>query len=186
MACHGGFALDEKTRREWYNPEQILRDIGLKENMVFMDIGCGPGFFTLLAAQTVGEKGVVYAVDADAKAIEKLKAQSQEKGLTNIRAKAAPAEETVFCTACADIVFFSMALHDFHDPLKVLENARKMVKPTGILANVDWKKTPMKFGPPDCIRFSEEKASDLMEKAGFSVQSVRDVGKHHYLVVGKP
>ncbi len=154
--------------------------------MVFMDIGCGPGFFTLLAAQVVGENGVVYAVDADAKAIESLKAKAQEKGLTNIRAKAAPAEETVFCTACADLVFYSMVLHDFHDPLKVLENAKKMIKPTGTLANLDWKKQPMKFGPPHSIRFSEDKAQDLMGKAGFTVQNIKDVGPHHYLVMGKP
>ena len=54
MVCHGGFALDEATSRSWYNPEAVLQD--LRVGMVFMDIGCGDGFFSILAAKKVGEK----------------------------------------------------------------------------------------------------------------------------------
>ncbi|MCW4019150.1 MAG: class I SAM-dependent methyltransferase [Candidatus Bathyarchaeota archaeon] len=186
MVCHGGFSLDEEKRRAWYDPEGILRNIGLREGMVFMDIGCGQGFFSLLAAKVVGENGVVYAVDTDAQAIERLKARAAEKGVTNIHAIAGSAEETVFCTACADIVFFSMVLHDFADASKVLDNARKMLKPSGKVANLDWKKKPMSFGPPESIRFSAKTAAELMIHAGFTVENIADAGPHHYLVLGKP
>lgn len=186
MVCHGGFSLDETTRRAWYNPEKILEDIGLKAGMVFMDIGCGEGFFSLLAAQVVGEKGLVYSADTDADAIDRLKLNAEKNGLTNIHAKAGPAEETVFCASCADIIFYSMVLHDFDDPLKVLVNAKKMLKSTGKIANLDWKKKFMTFGPPESIRFSQEKASDLLKQASFTVQNVKEVGPHHYLVIGKP
>jgi ubiquinone/menaquinone biosynthesis C-methylase UbiE len=70
MVCHGGFALDGATRRSWYSPEAILQD--LHSGMTFMDIGCGDGFFSILAAKKIGEKGKVYAVDSDAFGIEKL------------------------------------------------------------------------------------------------------------------
>ena len=75
MGCHGGFSLDEATRRSWYNPEAILQDLHL--GMTFADIGCGDGFFSILAAKKVGETGKVYAVDIDPSGIEKLKQQSQ-------------------------------------------------------------------------------------------------------------
>ena len=186
MTCHGGFSLDEATRRTWYNPEAILKDIGLHAGMVFMDIGCGEGFFTLLAAHVVSETGIVYAVDTDAEAIERLKTKAAEKKLMNIRVKVGAAEETVFCTACADVIFYSMVLHDFNDPAKVLQNAKKMLKPSGTLVNLDWKKEQMSFGPPERIRFSEEKASDLLKEAGFTVESVKEAGPYHYLVTAKP
>ena len=153
MTCHGGFALDEATRRSWYNPEVVLRD--LRAGMQFADIGCGDGFFSILAAKKVGEKGKVYAVDSDASAIERLNCKAEADGLKNIVIKVGLAEETVFCAGCADFVFFSMVLHDFVDPVKVLQNAKAMIKPTGRLIDLDWKKQEMRFGPPLKTRFGE-------------------------------
>jgi ubiquinone/menaquinone biosynthesis C-methylase UbiE len=183
MGCHGGFSLDEATRRSWYNPELILKD--LHEGMVFADVGCGEGFFTLLAAKKVGDQGKVYAVDVDASAIERLKQKAKSEGLKNITAKVGEAEDTVFCRQCVDFVFFSMDLHDFRDPAKVLANARAMVKPSGCVVDLDWKKLQMPFGPPTAIRFSEEYASGLMRSAGLTVTNVGDAGPYHYVIFAK-
>jgi ubiquinone/menaquinone biosynthesis C-methylase UbiE len=184
MRCHGGFALEEAKRRSWYNPEAILQD--LDQGMTFVDVGCGDGFFSLLAAKKVGDNGKVYAVDIDASAIEKLKNHAKAEGIGNIDAKVGSAEYTVFCVGCADMVFFSMNLHDFDDPAKVLSNALKMVKSTGCLIDLDWKKQQMAFGPPFSIRFSEEKVCELLKNAGFKVDSMVDVGPYHYVVTAKP
>ena len=186
MSCHGGFSLDEDTRRRWFNPEKVLKDTGLRSGMVFVDVGCGDGFFTILAANVVGAKGKIYAVDTDASAIERLKRKLAEKGLANVKALVAEAEETVFCQECADIVFYSIVLHDFHDPAKVLVNAKQMLKPSGRLVDLDWKKKRMPFGPPFEIRFSEEQAQELIKNAGFKVESVRDAGRDHYIIMAKP
>jgi ubiquinone/menaquinone biosynthesis C-methylase UbiE len=186
MGCHGGFSLDEATRRSWFNPETILETAGLRSGMVFVDVGCGDGFFTTMAAQVVGPNGMVYAVDSDPSAIDRLNRKASDKRLTNVKAVAAEAEETVFCNECADIVFYSIVLHDFHDPAKVLLNAKQMLKPSGRLVNLDWKKKQMVPGPPFGIRFSEEQAQALIRNAGFTVESAHEVGKNHYVIVAKP
>ena len=185
MSCHGGFSLDESERRKWYNPEAVLKGIGLKPDMVFVDVGCGEGFFSLLAAEIVGDSGKIYAVDTDAKAIQSLERKFVEKGFKNVDATVGTAEEIVFCLGCADIVFYSMALHDFNDPYKVLQNAKEMLKPTGTVVDLDWKKEKMPFGPPEAIRFSEQNASNLMQQAGFNVQTMREAGSYHYLITAK-
>jgi ubiquinone/menaquinone biosynthesis C-methylase UbiE len=154
--------------------------------MIFMDVGCGYGFFTIPAAQTVGETGKVYAVDIDAASIDQLKQDAAEKGLKNIHTKVAEAEETVFCHECADFVFYNTVLHDFRDPAKVLRNAKTMLKPSGKLLNIDWKKKPTAFGPPLQIRFSEDQAAKLLEQAGFVIESVKDVESDYYVVTAKP
>jgi ubiquinone/menaquinone biosynthesis C-methylase UbiE len=153
--------------------------------MVFVDIGCGYGFFSVLAAKKVGENGRVYAVDIDASAIESLKQTAKERGLLNITAIVGKAEDIVFCKGCADFVFFSMELHDFNDPAKVLRNAKQMIKPNGRLIDLDWKKKQMPFGPPVAIRFSEENAACLIQSAGFTVIDIEDSGPYHYVVIAK-
>ena len=184
MVCHGGFSLDESTRRSWYNPEAILRD--LREGMIFVDVGCGDGFFSILAAKKVGANGKVYAVDSDASAIEKLNRKAKLEGLANIVSKVGAAEETIFCEGCADLVFFSMVLHDFANPAKVLQFARAMAKPTGKLVDLDWKKHELPFGPPSKIKFSVMHASKLIIDAGFLIVSAGDAGNYHYLITAEP
>jgi ubiquinone/menaquinone biosynthesis C-methylase UbiE len=98
---------------------------------------------------------------------------------------AGKAEETMICDACADVVFCGTALHDFADPSTVLTNARKMLKPDGRLIDLDWKKEPTELGPPLQIRFSQEKAAKLIQKAGFTIESIKEAGPYHYLITAK-
>jgi len=183
---HGGFRpFDDPERRKWQDPEKILAEIGVKAGTTFADIGCGGGFFALPAARLVGAKGRVYGLDVNAAAITGLKEQAAAEGLKNLYVTAGRAEAIVVCQQCADIVFFGMALHDFQDPSKVLANAGKTVKIDGKLIDLDWKKEAG-IGPPAHIRFDEAKASRLIEAAGFKIESVKNSGRYHYLIIASP
>jgi ubiquinone/menaquinone biosynthesis C-methylase UbiE len=178
--------IDETQRRQWQDPEAILKKIGLAPGYTFMDIGCGSGFFTLPAARITGTKGKVYGLDSQSSSLDEIRKKAKAEGLKNIELKAATAEETIICHACADIVFLGIVLHDFQDPARVLMNARLMIKPRGILANLDWKKVDMNFGPPLSKRFDEAAASRLIEGAGFQIESTEDSGQYHYLITARP
>jgi ubiquinone/menaquinone biosynthesis C-methylase UbiE len=178
--------MDDTERRKWQNPEAILKEIGLKPGLTLLDLGCGGGFFTLPAARLAGPEGKVYGVDINADFIEEIRRKAATEGLKNIDLKVGSAEDNLLCQNCADIIFLGIVLHDFRDPARVLKNAREMMKPEGKLANLDWKKQTMSFGPPVSVRFDENAASRLIESAGFKVESVRDSGPHHYLILAKP
>jgi ubiquinone/menaquinone biosynthesis C-methylase UbiE len=180
------FFNDEVERRRWQNPEAILADVGLRPGFTFVDMGCGEGFFSIPAAKLVGKNGRVYGLDIDDEAIRRLEEKARREGLENLISMVGEAEETIFCEACADIVFFGIVLHDFGDPAKVLSNARRMIKPTGRLIDLDWKKKSMELGPPVRIRFSEVEAARLIEAGGFKIDSVRESGPYHYVITAKP
>ena len=177
------FWADDPERETWQDPKTIFSSIGLSNGMVFIDIGCGEGYFSLPAARTVGIGGTVLAADINHGAVATLRTSAANEGLENLSAEVKAAEETIFCKGCADIVFFGIDLHDFADPKKVLSNAWKMLKPSGRLIDLDWKDEPMDFGPPQEKRFSVHKAREMIEAAGFRILSVRDAGQYHCLII---
>jgi len=177
------FLADDPERNQWQNPEQILSSIGLREGMVFVDLGCGEGYFAIPAARRVRNYGKVFAVDVNAESVERLRAQAEAEGLKNLISRVGEAEKTRFCEGCADIVFFGIDLHDFRDPVAVLKNAKQMLGPSGRLVDLDWKDQPMELGPPLGKRFSIKKARHLIESVGLRIQSVQDAGPYHYLII---
>lgn len=188
MRGHHGFfrPAEDPQRREWQNPEEILIDIGIQTGFSFVDIGCGGGFFAIPAARMVGPSGQVYGVDTNPGAIASLQATAMKEGLHNIFLTVGTAEDSIIGENLADLVFIGTALHDFQDASRVLINARTMLKPSGRLANLDWKKEPMDMGPPLDIRFDQDKAKSLIEQAGFTVESIHDIGHYFYLVMARP
>jgi len=180
------FRSDDPERRQWQDPEKILTLLGVAPGMVFIDVGCGDGYFAIPAARRAGPQGKVYAVDIDAAAVERLKEQAAQEGLDNLFSEVREAEETVVCEGCADYVFFGIDLHDFEDPAQVLQNAKKMLRPQGHLIDLDWKDESMEFGPPQQKRFSIDKARYLIESAGFIIASVTEAGPYHYLIIASP
>jgi ubiquinone/menaquinone biosynthesis C-methylase UbiE len=83
----------DRGRRAWQDPEAILAQIGLRTGSVFVDLGCGDGFFALPAARLVGKTGRVYGLDIDADAIQALRRKASKKGLSNLDLKVGEAEE---------------------------------------------------------------------------------------------
>jgi ubiquinone/menaquinone biosynthesis C-methylase UbiE len=55
------------------DPYKALRAAGLEPGQKVLEVGCGPGFFTVPAAKTVGQGGIVYALDVNPLAIGKVR-----------------------------------------------------------------------------------------------------------------
>lgn len=177
--------MDDLERRRWQDPEAILAGIGVRKGSTVMDIGCGHGFFTIPAARLVGASGRVYGIDISDVAITQIAKKASAEGLGNLTLAVGRAEDAVFCEACADVVFFGIVLHDFEEPEKVLSNAERMLKPRGRLANLDWKKESMAFGPPLEKRFDEARATALIESAGLVVEATAGTGPYHYMITAR-
>ena len=64
--------LDNRIRRWLQNPHKILRPY-IKEGITVLDLGCGPGFFSIDMAQMVGKSGQVIASDLQEGMLQKVK-----------------------------------------------------------------------------------------------------------------
>jgi len=63
--------LDNKIRRLIQNPGKILAPY-ITEGMKVLDIGCGPGYFTIEIAKIIGNKGKVFAMDLQEGMLQKI------------------------------------------------------------------------------------------------------------------
>jgi ubiquinone/menaquinone biosynthesis C-methylase UbiE len=64
--------------------EQLFRRAGISSGMNVLDIGCGVGDVSLLAARLVGRHGSVTSVDIDPAALKTLETRAAAGGMTHI------------------------------------------------------------------------------------------------------
>ncbi|MBN1614832.1 MAG: class I SAM-dependent methyltransferase [Deltaproteobacteria bacterium] len=133
--------------------QRLLKDAGLKSGDKVLEVGCGPGFFTLPAAEIVGDKGILYAVDVHPRAIEKVRKKIEEKGISNVRPLLRNAADTGLTDGSVDAVFMFGLPYIVGGQEKVLNEMRRILKPGGVLS---YKKT----------RGSEKTLIEDMEKVG--------------------
>lgn len=65
------YALDNKLRRLLQSPKRIVGPY-IKPGDLVIDLGCGPGFFTIDMAEMVGPTGKVFAVDLQEEMLDRL------------------------------------------------------------------------------------------------------------------
>ena len=74
------FALDNPIRRLIHNPKKILGGY-VEPGQTVLDLGCGPGTFSIAMAKMVGESGKVIAVDVQEEMLQIVKEKAAQQGL---------------------------------------------------------------------------------------------------------
>jgi ubiquinone/menaquinone biosynthesis C-methylase UbiE len=134
--------LMSQERKLQHNPETILKEAGVREGMVMADLGSGPGFFTIPMARMAGEKGLVYAVDSSQIMLNGLKENvaKSEVDPNIIKTVNSDVCHTGIPKESVDLVLFANVLHEVEDKKAFFQEVRRIVKPTAIIVDVDWKK----------------------------------------------
>ena len=96
---------DNPLRRKFSNPYKTLDETGLKVGQKVLEIGCGPGFFTIPAAKIVTETGTVYALDIHPLAIKIVQEKIGIEGIANVETILADATDTGIPDQSIDLVF---------------------------------------------------------------------------------
>ena len=116
------------------NPYKLLNSAGLKPGQKVLEVGCGPGFFTIPAAKIVGEKGRVYALDVNPVAVETVRRKIEEKGLKNVEVMLADASETGLPDESIDVAFLFGVIHALDDVDAVMREMHRVLKAKGVLS----------------------------------------------------
>jgi ubiquinone/menaquinone biosynthesis C-methylase UbiE len=130
--------LESEDREIYSNRIALAKIVDAKPGSVVADVGSGTGFMTTELARAVGTDGKVYAVDINAKMLEKVDARAKSEGITNIETVQTPDTGVELPTGSVDLMFICDTYHHFEYPKSVLGTIFEVIKPGGALIVVDF------------------------------------------------
>ena len=132
------FMFDNWVRRLFQNPGKILNGY-INPGDIAMDVGCGPGFFTIDMAKMVGPDGRVIAVDLQPEMLASTLKKAARKGVAGqVIAHQCTADRIGFDEQVDFILAYYM-VHETPDPPAFFKEAAAMLKEGGRLLVVEPK-----------------------------------------------
>jgi SAM-dependent methyltransferase len=135
--------------------EEVLKRAGIGPGMKVLDVGCGVGDVSLLAARLVGPEGSVVGVDRSVTSLETARHRARSAGVANVQFVEAeiPKLET---GDTYDAIVGRLILLYFKDRVSMIRNLLAYLRPGGIVA----------FHEMDMSSVRSHNPTKLVERAG--------------------
>lgn len=122
--------LDNRIRRWIQNPQKLLGPY-IKEGMIVLDIGCGPGFFSVDMARMVGKSGQVIAADLQEGMLQKLRDKIQGTELEERITLHKCEEQKIGVSEHVDFILLFYMIHEVPDVERFFDEIETILKPGG-------------------------------------------------------
>ncbi len=173
---------DERERRRLalqasiLNPftEHLLRRAGISTGMRVLDIGCGVGDVSMLAARIVGRSGRITSLDFDMRALETLKERAAAEMLSNIECVEGNVHDWDAARKFDAVIGRHILIHS-KEPLEILRRSAGMLQPRGLAVFHEYDFSVMhRAWPPAPLRDRTIELFDrFFERACFSNMGTR-------------
>ena len=130
-----GMMMESRLRQWLMNPAKTLRGAGIEPGQTVLEVGCGTGFFTISAAELIGDQGCLVAMDALSDYTNRVSKKVQSAGLKNVRVVKRDALDTGLDAASIDkVLLFGVIPFPFFPLNRLLPEMHRVIKPEGSLA----------------------------------------------------
>jgi ubiquinone/menaquinone biosynthesis C-methylase UbiE len=174
-------------KQGFLNPQEILNQLELREEMKVADFGSGSGGWAIPLAKILKE-GTVYAIDILEGPLSALKGKADLKNVSNIETIRADLEKDAgsgLKDNSLDLVLMINLLFEIEDKEKVFKEAKRVLKKEGKILVVDWKEDSP-FGPKEG-RILAEEVKKIAQDLGLKLEKEIGAGGYHYgLLFEKP
>jgi SAM-dependent methyltransferase len=156
---------------------QVLRLAGLKPGMRVLDIGCGAGDVSFLAAKLVGPQGTVIGVDKSPEAIALAARRAGSGRLMNVQFLNGDLTE-LSLEEPVDALIGRLVLMYFPDPAALLRHLGGFVKPGGIVAFHEMDMDGAKAEPTyELFEITLQRIKQTFIRAGIDIRTGLKLGR---------
>lgn len=151
------FLVDNPLRRPAVRA--VIERLDIQPGECVLELGPGPGAFTVSAAHKVGPDGKLIAVDIQPQMIAQVEKRAAKAGLVNVEPHVASAYELPVEDASVDRAFLVTVLPEIPDRARALAELYRVLKPGGLLSVSEEFSDPDYLFAPETLR--------CVEAAGF-------------------
>ena len=162
-------------------PEKILEQLDVGDNIEAADLGCGHGYFSIPLAKIIPQ-GKVYALDVVKEALEAVKGKAEIEKIDNIKTIHCNLEDlegSKLADQSVDLVLLANILFQSQKKLAILKEAKRILKKDGQLVLIEWIKGTS-LAPKEGWLISKEEIRQLVETGGLTLDKELDIDSQHY------
>ena len=127
--------MGSKLRGWMADPVKTLQAAEIKSGQTVLEVGCGTGFFTIPAAQLIGEQGCLVAMDVSSGFIKVVSIKVQNANLKNVRVVKRDALDTKLDAASINkILLFGVVPFPLLPLDRLLPEMHRVLKPEGTMS----------------------------------------------------
>jgi len=142
------FLLLAPFRRMILSPRELVARLHLSETSSVLELGPGPGFFTVCVARSI-PKGHLCLVDLQQEMLQKVRRRLFRVSLGNVSFLQADATALPFAPSAFDVAFMVSVLGEVAHPGACVESIYRLLRPGGVLSVTELP------GDPDAMAESE-------------------------------
>ena len=130
-----GMLMGSRVRAWLMNPVKTLKGAGVQPGQTVLEVGSGTGFFTIPAAEMIGDQGCLLAMEPLSDYTKVVSKKVQSAGLKNVRVIKRDALDTKLDTASIDKVLLFGVIPFPTLPLnRLLPEMHRVLKPEGTMS----------------------------------------------------
>ena len=155
----------ESSFRKWYM-RPVLDRVGIIPGDQVLELGPGPGAFSVDAARRAGSEGRLTIVDIQPAMIAKVEARLRAAGITNAETRAASAYELPVADSSLDRAFLVGVLGEIADQSRALAELHRVLRQGGVLSITEEFSDPDYYFAIETIRRAEAAGFRLCARFG--------------------
>lgn len=175
--------LRSADRLEYFHPDGIWEVLKPAEDCTLVDIGAGVGFLTLPFAEKF-PRAKAYGCDILDGMVGLLRQDAADRSLDNLEAILMTPNAIDLPDDTADIIVMGQLHHELDAPEPLMAECKRLLKPGGVVAIIDWADADNGKSPPVGRRVPVAQMQAQLEAAGFSSVKTHDVYKYHTFMTG--